>query len=331
MEITEKDKDRFVELTLKPEWGRGKIRAVKYGRATIVFENDPEGMGRDYSLYSDVLKLAENQDPTGFKPRFKSSLTGGSLHRKTAIKKEYPRYELSYFIDTFKSRFPGGFEDKKYREDVKKGERAYKDAAIAYFKENFLAEEKMKKALEGRDLATLREHTGKIIGNKINLLYVTENASLLDGFKNEAAMADFFSALLKVLDDPQIQPESMTPFFETVHNFPLEGFSKWTIATLYPFLAQPQRHMFLKPEPTKFFARRIGWELNYEVFPNWKTYSSLLEMTRKYLEELKPLGARDHVDFQSFLWVVYDCLREPKVKKTAKNTESEPQTPPPIA
>ncbi len=47
-------------------------------------------------------------------------------------------------------------------------------------------------------------------------------------------------------------------------------------------------------------------------------------MSKKYLEELKPYGAKDFIDFQSFLWVVHSLLREPKVKKTAEITPEEP-------
>jgi hypothetical protein len=81
MEITEIDKGKIVELSLKPEWGRGKIVQIKLGKATIVFENDPEHLKREYSLYSEFLKKSTNQDGTGFKGRAK---------KKVAVVKKYP-------------------------------------------------------------------------------------------------------------------------------------------------------------------------------------------------------------------------------------------------
>lgn len=74
MEITEIDKGKIVELSLKPEWGRGKIVEIKLGKATIVFENDPEHLKRDYSLYSEFLKKSTNQDGTGFKAKARKKL-----------------------------------------------------------------------------------------------------------------------------------------------------------------------------------------------------------------------------------------------------------------
>ena len=81
MEITEIDKGKIVELSLKPEWGRGKIVQIKLGKATIVFENDPEHLKPEYSLYSEFLKKSANQDGTGFKGRAK---------KKVAVVKKYP-------------------------------------------------------------------------------------------------------------------------------------------------------------------------------------------------------------------------------------------------
>ena len=88
MEISERHIDRFVELSLKPEWGRGKIRSVKAGKSKILFENDPEHKERTYFLQSDFLKLAANQDPSGFKGKVKDSSSGKT--NKTKIKSVKP-------------------------------------------------------------------------------------------------------------------------------------------------------------------------------------------------------------------------------------------------
>jgi O-acetyl-ADP-ribose deacetylase (regulator of RNase III) len=51
---------------------------------------------------------------------------------------------------------------------------------------------------------------------------------------------------------------------------------KWTIATVFPFLAHSQTHIFLKPEVTQAAAKRRGFSLNYKPELNWLTYSCLL-------------------------------------------------------
>ena len=52
------------------------------------------------------------------------------------------------------------------------------------------------------------------------------------------------------------------------------------VLTMLPFLAQPHRFMFLKPEVTQKAADRLLWNLNYTSKLNWLTYSRLLEMRR---------------------------------------------------
>lgn len=47
---------------------------------------------------------------------------------------------------------------------------------------------------------------------------------------------------------------------------------KWTVATIFPFLALPKEHLFLKPEVTKAAAKHRGFSLNYKPELNWLTY-----------------------------------------------------------
>jgi hypothetical protein len=73
--------------------------------------------------------------------------------------------------------------------------------------------------------------------------------------------------------------------------------------TLFPFIAQPERHMLLLPSFTCEAAQRLGLDLRYQSEPNWATYAALLSSSNHLLEELKPLGARDLIDVESFLHV----------------------------
>jgi hypothetical protein len=77
----------------------------------------------------------------------------------------------------------------------------------------------------------------------------------------------------------------------------------WPLATVFGFIAQPGRHIFLKPLAMKRAAAKVGWELQYRSRPNWTTYSRFLRLadeTRRRLSNLRP---RDMIDVQPFLWV----------------------------
>ena len=62
--------------------------------------------------------------------------------------------------------------------------------------------------------------------------------------------------------------------------------------------------MFLKPKVTNECADRLRFNLQYSANLRWLTYRKLVEMSDWLLERLRPLGARDYIDVQSFIWVI---------------------------
>ena len=72
---------------------------------------------------------------------------------------------------------------------------------------------------------------------------------------------------------------------------------------VFGFMAQPDRHIFLKPNVTRLAAARYGFDLHYRSRSNWTTYSQLLDLAEMVRFEQRDLGPRDLIDIQSFLWV----------------------------
>ena len=77
----------------------------------------------------------------------------------------------------------------------------------------------------------------------------------------------------------------------------------WPIVTVFGFVAQPAKHVFLKPNVTKIAARRYGFDFEYQSRPGWQTYASLLRFAAVVRRDLRDLQPRDMIDIQSFLWV----------------------------
>ena len=64
-------------------------------------------------------------------------------------------------------------------------------------------------------------------------------------------------------------------------------------------------YMLLKPDVTRDCAERLFFDLHYDSKLNWLTYEQLHKMCDDILmPDLQPLGARDYIDLQSFMWVV---------------------------
>jgi len=146
------------------------------------------------------------------------------------------------------------------------------------------------------------------VEGKINLLSVFEKSSFRDALRDDNAALDYFQALDSILTNPAIEKESFTRYLDVVANLPSEegkwSPAKWTIATLLPFIAEPARFMFLKPEVTQDCAARLTFDLAYDTALNWESYSKLLEMSSYLLEVLQPYGARDFIGVQSFIWLI---------------------------
>jgi hypothetical protein len=76
------------------------------------------------------------------------------------------------------------------------------------------------------------------------------------------------------------------------------------VVTVFGFLAQPDKHIYLKPKVTQAAAVAYGFDLQYSSQPSWETYESLLEFADVVRADLADLGPLDMIDIQSFIWVL---------------------------
>ena len=78
----------------------------------------------------------------------------------------------------------------------------------------------------------------------------------------------------------------------------------WPMATYYLMLHDPARHIFVKPTPFRTVMKQIKATLTWQAHPTAEAYEQLRELSAAILERLRPLGARDMIDVQSFIWIV---------------------------
>jgi hypothetical protein len=77
----------------------------------------------------------------------------------------------------------------------------------------------------------------------------------------------------------------------------------WPIVTAFGFLAQPEKHIFLKPNVTRTAAREYGFPFHYRSQPEWQTYANCLKFAETVRDDLADLAPQDMIDLQSFIWV----------------------------
>jgi hypothetical protein len=183
--------------------------------------------------------------------------------------------------------FPGGFRDEVYEET----ERAYKWDAHKQWVQ-------LGTPPRAQDIVRIESRT--------NLLFSFEKMAIRDAVSTTAGARRFVGGLAAWLSGPGSESTRFERWTETLAHLPRRQTRvlTWPVATVFGFIAQPRRHIFLKPNVTRHAAEAYGYPFEYASKPSWKTYASLLDFARIVRRDLRDLRPRDMIDIQSFLWVL---------------------------
>lgn len=199
----------------------------------------------------------------------------------------------------FLSYFPGGFRDADYIAT----EREYKWAAHKRWHSQ-LSLEDMRRLVAERGHAELARRA-IAIESRTNLLFSFEKMAIRDAVRSRKGATRFANGLLALLEDPDPNRSTFEDWIEVVRGLPVKQTRvlTWPLLTVFPFLAQPSKHVFLKPNVTRQAAKALDFDFSYRSKPSFETYGSLLDFARRVRGELRDLRPRDMIDIQSFLWV----------------------------
>lgn len=220
-------------------------------------------------------------------------ITRRSGHRKTESNAERCKRK-------FLRIFPQGFRDAKYFD----WERGYKEAA----------HDQWNQALNQREFFSMLSserylEIGQIaarIESKTNLLFSFEKMAFRDAIKSDTGARLFSEGLYRLLYGRGSEKARFDAWIEAVGELPRTKTRVLThpVISVFPFIAAPERHIFLKPNVTRRAARAYGFDFHYDSKPSWQVYSSLLSFAAKIKADLKNLKPRDMIDIQSFIWVL---------------------------
>jgi hypothetical protein len=138
-----------------------------------------------------------------------------------------------------------------------------------------------------------------------SMIFSFEKMALRDAVKSNAGAQAFATGLYDFLHGRGTDQAKFIAWCETIAALPRKQTRvlTWPLVTVFGFIAQPDRHIFLKPNVTKIAARKYGFDFPYESKPNWETYASLLDFAETIRRDLRDLKPRDLIDLQSFIWV----------------------------
>jgi hypothetical protein len=199
----------------------------------------------------------------------------------------------------FLSIFPGGFQDPEYVEL----ERDYKWQAHLRW-EAELPAARMRSLLRGGSQADIAAQA-VTIESGTNLLFSFEKMALRDAVRSPEGASWFAEGLYRFLHQANDPAASFDRWCATLAQLPRRQTRvlTWPLATVFGFIAQPDRHIFFKPRVTQAAARAYGFDLAYTSKPNGSSYSRLLAFAAQVQRNTRDLGPRDLIDVQSFIWV----------------------------
>ena len=197
--------------------------------------------------------------------------------------------------------FPGGFADETYLE----WERGYKWETHERWRARLGREEMGRLVLAGEFSEVAARAIRIEQQSRHSMIFSFEKMALRDAVKTAAGARTFALALHAFLHGRGSAEAKFEAWCEAVASLPRRQTRvlTWPLVTVFGFIAQPDRHIFLKPLVTRAAARAYGFDFDYRSRPNWATYRSLLDFAETVRGEQAALMPRDMIDLQSFIWV----------------------------
>jgi len=195
--------------------------------------------------------------------------------------------------------FPGGFGDETYVD----WERGYKWKAHETWTTE-LGRAELRRLIDEGSHGEVAARAVRI-ESRTNLLFSFEKMALRDAVKSAAGAKRFANGLFAFLHGRGADERRFEDWCAVIEGLPRKQTRvlTWPVTTVFGFIAQPERHIFLKPNVTRRAAAAYGFDFEYASRPNWATYQSLLAFGDRVMRDQKDLRPRDLIDAQGFIWV----------------------------
>jgi len=202
----------------------------------------------------------------------------------------------------FELFYPEGFEDETYVV----AERSHKERARLEW-EAELGPAAFRKLLARGEFRQIADAAVRIEA-RANLLFSFERMAVRDAVKTPAGARLFATELYAFLYGHGSAQRRFADWIEALADLPQRKSRvlTWPVATVFGFIARPDRHLFFKPRAMRKAARDYGYALAYQATPAWPLYQDLLTfaaVVRRDLDRKPGFKARDMIDLQSFMWV----------------------------
>ena len=302
----------YVTHSLRPAWGVGKVFGQSQQHVLVGFSGLPEQerfkrMEWRPGLLERAADVKDDAELDSWKVDCDSTCHYiGAIARPRRTTAKAGLWTREEAMERFLRKYSNGFPDAWYRS-------SHRDARMAQTKlwrelfpgttlrdlatdQPHIAAQHILRVLDLREKPLLhvknelpRVRAAFMRTEKMTVFLITL-ADLLDAEKPTAAHYDAYLAAFGALEYP-VKKTPMT----------------WPIMTSLPFIAQPERHMFVKPIATRTAAGGLGFELKFKAAPNWVTYERVLAFSDDLLTFIKPRSGEDMIDVQAFITAIVEA------------------------
>ena len=173
--------------------------------------------------------------------------------------------------------FPSGVRGRK----ILRFERSYKLLAHQQWQQvlNRKAFQELLKLEKFNEIASAAIR----VESRTNLLFSFEKMALRDAVREREGAETFSRGLYDMLFGGASPAKRFDRSCGRYRKFAAQNKTRvltHPVVTVFPFIAQPERQIFLKPNVTRKAAAEYGFDFSYKPKPGWDTYSSLLELPK---------------------------------------------------
>jgi hypothetical protein len=288
----------YVTHSQRPAWGLGKVFGQSASHVLVGFNALPETERfKRLEMRAGLLERATvDKDPQLDSWNVQCDST---CHYIAAVEKpkrhgKSIRWTRTDAMEMFVSKFSGGFPDAWYHSSSRADHIARHDKW-----NELLSVERLRKFAETDAIfggeAIL---TALTVSSKPLLTAAGELPRLRDSFTTNNTLRPFLLALADLLEADR---PTETLFDRYVATFEALAPARkrplpWPLVTALPFVAQPAKHIHVRPRQIRKAASGMGFDLQFHERPNWKTYSSMLVYSGDLLDYIKPRGGVDMID-----------------------------------
>ncbi len=286
---------KYVRHIKKSEWGIGKVLSESDNKIKIDFLNC------GIKLLNSKIAILEEVLDEGEIGKFKEDKLLTSLSNKKNKKNtQVETIPVEDLISRFLEIYPKGFYDEAYlKKERENKEKISKEFNKYFSKENIL------QIIKDDKYSDICEISKKLI-SATKIIHSIEKTNFRKAISCEKNQKEFVNIINEFFYlNKGVGKEEFALFKDF---FSKIDCNKWTIVTYFLNMITPKEYPFLKPKVSKKAAEVFGFDLNYNMIPNWQTYSSLLNYCKKLKLDIDELKPRDYIDIENFIWITVKSL-----------------------